>query len=797
MLAGFLLAVSAAEGSASKDGMNAGCRMDVKSEKPDRKRIRDMVAENEAVRKRWEIVVPGGAKREVIYTNKVATHFSSEAVAAPSRSYHGLYCAMHEYLDSWDLKLGSRILSADGITKAFIYPHTMYRYYGNAGVMEEIFLPDERNGLVVRVSGPLEGRCAFIPWVDMRFIWRTPRPDYRVFWMKEENTLLVSRVDDPFPEGRPKWIAVTANEPLYFKFDERMERRTYWRDAARNAMAYTFPYSPGQPGFEAADGASTQIVFSFGLGENEKDAMAEARFILNNFDSLKAAKLDRIESLLERADIETSDERINKAYRWARVSMDNLIMNQRGRGIYAGFHWFPNYWGRDTFISLPGACLDTGRFDDAREILLSFMDYQMQDTSSALLGRFPNIVNPDALQYSGVDGTWWLVRAAWKYYNATKDVDFLVRAFPQIELAINGALAKAVDRQGFLTHADHETWMDAGGSSHPYTPRGNRAVEVQALFYNGLIVGAEWAEEIARLDGSMRPQKETSVFTQNDELEKLAERWSKEAAKLKRNFNRYFWDEKGSYLYDHLRADGTPVPEIRPNAILAIWVTDGGLVSKARYKKIVHTALEKLCFSYGVTSLAPSEKGFHPYHLNPHKYFFDEAYHNGDVWEWLTGPMASCLIEAGETETAWELVRPLVTEILDEACVGTLREIRDGAYTPDKDEFGGATSQAWSLAEFIRVFSEEFIHLQGKQGLSRLQTKDDTTDSFDAEALGLRADSTRLPLEWGQTRFLEPMVLPISNWSSERRAVTVRGVVEPEKRNRKKAYELKKFTITK
>jgi hypothetical protein len=55
-----------------------------------------------------------------------------------------------------------------------------------------------------------------------------------------------------------------------------------------------------------------------------------------------------------------------------------------------------------------------------------------------------------------------------------------------------------------------------------------------------------------------------------------------------------------------------------------------------------------------------------------------------------------------------ELFSPMIDEILYEGCTGSLREIRDGRFIPGKEEFGGAASQAWSLAEFMRVSLEEF-----------------------------------------------------------------------------------------
>ena len=56
--------------------------------------------------------------------------------------------------------------------------------------------------------------------------------------------------------------------------------------------------------------------------------------------------------------------------------------------------------------------------------------------------------------------------------------------------------------------------------------------------------------------------------------------------------------------------------------------------------------------------------------------------------------------------------RMLLDEILDEGAVGTLQEIRDGARAASNDEFGGATSQAWSLAELLRNVVQDYAGLQ-------------------------------------------------------------------------------------
>ena len=74
-----------------------------------------LVEEPAGIRDLWEIRVAGGHSREYITTNKVATHFSCETNSRNRRSYHGLYCAMHEYLDSWDFHNGNSLLKPDEV----------------------------------------------------------------------------------------------------------------------------------------------------------------------------------------------------------------------------------------------------------------------------------------------------------------------------------------------------------------------------------------------------------------------------------------------------------------------------------------------------------------------------------------------------------------------------------------------------------------------------------------------------------------------------------------------------------
>ena len=68
--------------------------------------------------------------------------------------------------------------------------------------------------------------------------------------------------------------------------------------------------------------------------------------------------------------------------------------------MYAGLPWFTDFWGRDMFISMPGAVLCTGQFTAARDILASFARYQDTDSASSTYGRVPNRLNLDGVLYN-------------------------------------------------------------------------------------------------------------------------------------------------------------------------------------------------------------------------------------------------------------------------------------------------------------------------------------------------------------------------------------------------------------
>ncbi len=107
------------------------------------------------------------------------------------------------------------------------------------------------------------------------------------------------------------------------------------------------------------------------------------------------------------------DERLRRAKfssRLQRAGDAYIVKRRAGKTIIAGYPWFTD-WGRDTFISIRGLCLATGRLDDARAILL---EWSGAVSEGMLPNRFPDY--GEAPEYNAVDASLWYVIAVFELF---------------------------------------------------------------------------------------------------------------------------------------------------------------------------------------------------------------------------------------------------------------------------------------------------------------------------------------------------------------------------------------------
>ncbi len=370
-----------------------------------------------------------------------------------------------------------------------------------------------------------------------------------------------------------------------------------------------------------------------------------------------------------------------------RASDSYLVQRGAGKTIVAGYPWFTD-WGRDTFISIRGLCIATGRLDEARDILLAWSGAVSEGT---LPNRFPD--QGDASEYNSVDASLWYVIAVH---------DFLVAATKrglEITECQERALRSAVDailegyaagtRYGIRADADgllscgvpgvQLTWMDAKVGDSVITPRSGKPVEIQSLWLNALWVAGRWTD-----------------------------RWMPTLESGMTAFRARFWNDAEGCLFDVVDVDHEPGrvdPAFRPNQILAVGGLPLSLLDGPCARRVVDAVESRLVTPMGLRSLAPGSPAYAPrYEGNGAER--DARYHQGTVWPWLIGPFVEAWLHVhGSTaETRSIALSRFLQPLLDLAVQngGQLPEIADAEppHTPR-----GCPCQAWSVAEILRLES--------------------------------------------------------------------------------------------
>ncbi len=368
------------------------------------------------------------------------------------------------------------------------------------------------------------------------------------------------------------------------------------------------------------------------------------------------------------------------------LASDQFIVSpEAGKSIIAGYHWFGE-WGRDTFIALPGLVLEQGRFEDAKEIFLRF-------AAAMEGGLIPNrFEEGEGASYNTVDGPLWMIRALLEYEKTSGDRGFVRHMLPRIREVVDSFLrgtrfSIGATPSGLLLSGDSGTqltWMDAKVGCEPVTPRDGFAVEINALWIAALSALASWEERLGSHPHS---------GYQNVAASALAE------------FRRLFlWQGVG--LYDRVGEEG-PVPEIRPNQIIAANLLAGELGREALVD-VYRTATSSLLTPRGLRTLAPGSPGYAG-HYGGGPSERDRAYHQGTAWPFLSWQY--CELASNLYREPGGKVSPLLMEAVKRAstgilnldenlCVGSVFEVASG---DAPHQMGGAIAQAWSVAAAIKM----------------------------------------------------------------------------------------------
>ncbi|NQD37505.1 glycogen debranching protein [Permianibacter sp. IMCC34836] len=548
-----------------------------------------------------------------------------------------------------------------------------------AGTTESLLLHRKQHALSLRITRSAPALLGCMP------LWDLSGADY-VLEQQDEVLLLLPKHQ---PDGAlassgmnaiPTVIALSASSPFRVEPD--------WKASTSTRQILSLDQASLAPRMVSTEPV-TQFTVHVAFGFSREEAVQKAR-ALAQADSWRA-ELGSVYRDLTRSQLWTSDAEYNRALVWAKASASAFVVEQFGHGIWAGLPWFRDNWGRDTFIALPGTLLVAGRFDEAKAVLDNFARLQLRgDLSEPNYGRIPNrVAAGQPAIYNTVDGTPWLIREALEYARYSGDEAFAETMLPLIRDYVKGVEAHWLDGNGLLQHDDADTWMDARiANQQAWSPRGNRAVEIQALWFTALEAGATLARRAGLADE--------------------AARYAAMAARVQQQFPRLFWD--GERMADRVRPDDSRDLSLRPNQLLLVSIPDSAFIPEPMQARVIRNAVSGLLYPYGIASLDPQHANFHPRHENPAFHHKDAAYHNGTIWGWNAGFTVTALNKFGYQDLAWQLSRNLTDQILYLGTRGSMSELLDAV--PDaagKLHPSGTYAQSWSVAEFARNGYQDYL----------------------------------------------------------------------------------------
>jgi len=659
-------------------------------------------------------------KKEWVITNDLGGYASSTFLGINTRKYHGLLvAAFHppgdrrvclEKLDE-EISIGNDVfpISANEFQNG-IFPegHLFSKEFSacpfpkhvyivrDVEVQKSVFMPYGKNAVIaiynISNNSGSNVRFRIFPLINNRYIhsvtdrWKT---SWNLIQSQEDK-----EVDILF--SLPQSALIIRATSGHFNATEKWAERIYYREEAiRGESCLNDCYQPGYFEMDVKANKNENFAVIAVADKNEAGAqkiLDELPLTAYDVEASLEREMRRCKNLLTKFYDEHNNIKANDWLNWIILGTDMFIvkgMATAQKSVIAGYHWF-EVWGRDTFVSLPGLMLVTGRFEDARNVFLTFRKHCKQ-------GLIPNFL-PDQLEhaaYNAVDATLWFVNAVLQYLKYTGDFNFVQEQLWDtlkiiIEKHAKGtAFNMHVDSDGLLFHGPQLTWMDAMVNDQPITPRSGKAVEAQALWYNAL----KTVELLA------------SSFKEKSEAEKYAQM----AEKAGKSFVGQFWNAEKNCLFDVVSEYGKDA-SVRPNQIFAV-ALDFSMLNNAKSEKIVDTVHRELLTPYGLRTLSRDDPKYIGIYVGDRR-SRDKAYHNGTVWPWLLGPFTTAFLKTkgyADYRRKYALknfLLPLFSEQIYQAGLGAISEIFDGEppHVPR-----GCIAQAWSIAEPFRAYVEDVM----------------------------------------------------------------------------------------
>ena len=656
-----------------------------------------------------------GIKREWIITNGLGGYASSTVIGINTRKYHGLLVApvtpparRYLILSKLDesIKIDDNVypfysnIGKDYISKGYMYQESFekeilpkFTYKIEDTVIEKtICMEYGKNtvGVYYKIkNGDKDAVLTLAPVINFRdFHSMTTNHTFKLKERINDKKLRIV-VDDYIQT--PIYMHISEGDYIEHK-DDTFFNMFYIEEEKRGFYPEENHIVPGRYEIKIEANEEKEISFVCSFEENIEEIDVK--------DLIKAEE-KRVTQMIEKTGLlkNQKDKEKEKLIKELIMATDNVIVYRPSFGLHtiiAGYHWFLD-WGRDTLIAFEGLLLKQKRFDIAREVLKTMI----RDIKYGLVPNGYSGFDNRPL-YNSVDASLLLFEQVQKYIEYTKDEDFVrENIYPKlIDIIDNYIQGIDVDNNNIYLDSDYllvsgtemtqNTWMDAKIGDYAVTPRNGKAVEINSMWYNSLMIMANLTNKMG---------KKTDV-----------RKYKKLAENCKIAFNNRFYNARRKSLYDVLGDN-----KIRPNQLFAFSLTYPIIEPNSEIaNNVISTVEKKLLNSYGLKTLAKGEENYVEVYEGDGKRR-DLSYHQGITWTWLLGIYYNTLLnqlkfakQKKEKQVLEKKIeefrnRTLETfekEIDSRGCIGGIAEIYDSKKTFEPK---GAVLQAWSVAEILRI----------------------------------------------------------------------------------------------
>ncbi|MEP2347993.1 MAG: glycogen debranching enzyme N-terminal domain-containing protein, partial [Algoriphagus sp.] len=352
--------------------------------------------------------------REIIRTNRSGTYTSTTIIGCNTRKYHGLLVVPQPQINTENHVLLSTVHETV-IQHGASFNLGISKYPGNYSPRGHKYLKDFDSEpipkLTYRVGGVLLQKEMILDTNRDRVMLRytlleahspttlriSPFLAFRGYHSLSKENGDINKDFKKVPNGA-SFQLYDVYDPLYLQISKKAEF-VYKPDWFRNVeyilereRGYDYQEDLFVPGyFEFSIEKGESVIFSAGLTEADPKTRQSA-----------------FQKEIER--------------RIPRNNFENCLKNSAGQFIrlrdgdtrvIAGYPWF-GWWGRDTFVSLPGLTLPTGDY----KTFLAVMDTMSKDLQGPL---FPNVGSGVNFNMNSIDAPLWYFWAMQQYILYTQD----------------------------------------------------------------------------------------------------------------------------------------------------------------------------------------------------------------------------------------------------------------------------------------------------------------------------------------------------------------------------------------